>query len=181
MRIPSSISIVLTAPSTSETGTGTSTSDSGSDTGHEGRSIRRHIKLRTASSSPGRSGCRKDLLSATPLASGAIVDHTETTARNSRLNIQTRSRGSSGSSLLNPAVGIAHHVSQSSENLPQPPAQGPEGREGGIGPVWPGSLGGSADNPSAPHYTIQPVDQSFVSLITTHIFATSFSHGSWQR
>lgn len=178
MRIPSSISIVLTAPSTSDTSTSTSTSDSGSDTGPEGRSIRRHIKLRTASSSPGRSrsgsGCRKDLLSAS--ATPVIVDHTETTARNSRLNIQTRSRGSSGSSLLNPAVGIAHHVS--SENLPQPSAQGPEGREGGIGP---GPLGGSADNPSAPHYTIPPVDQSFVSLITTHIFATSFSHGSWQR
>ena len=169
MRMPSSISIAIAAPPASDT------SDSGSDAGHETRSIRRHIKLRT--SSPAR---RKELLSATPVANGVAVDHTETTARkNPRLNIATRSRGSSRSSLLNPAVGVALQVE--GENLPQPQPQpsapGPDSREGATGPT---GYAGSADNPAAPHYTIQSVDRSLVSLITTHIFAPSFSHGTRQ-
>lgn len=179
MRLPSPISIAITAAPTCDA------SDSGSDavTAHETRSIRHHIRLRTASS-PTR---RKALLSPP-----GEVDHTEVTARR-----RTRTRGSSGSSLLNPATSIAIDQNtvngnvngeKSPLNAPshtQPSVQGPEARKGATGP----GPAGSADNPVAspssgiPHYSVLPVDQSFVSLVTTaHLISLNFLHMvPWSR
>jgi hypothetical protein len=158
MRLSSSspVSITLTAP-TSEAG------DSGSDTAQETRSLRHHIRLRTSSPAS-----RKSLLSLTANANG-VADHTETTTRR-----RTRSRGLSGSSLLK--NNLKSEEIPSPTAAPQTSVQGTEAGEGATGPGFFGSSG-SADNPSpssTSHYTIVPVDQSFVSPITLLLISLIF-------
>jgi hypothetical protein len=170
MRLPSSISIAITPPPSE-------TSDSGSDTHLETRSLRHHIRLRTSSPAS-----RKSLLSVSSTRGDGDVDHTETTTRR-----QSRRRGFSGSSLLNPQNCVKSEQIPHGQPPAQPSVQGPEAGdlEGANGPesVVPS---GSADNPSpipssggTSHYTITSVDHSFVSP-HTHI-SRIFSHGTSLR
>lgn len=154
----SPVSITLTAPM----GEG----DSGSHTAHETRSLRHHIRLRTSSPAS-----RKSLLSVSATANGD-ANHTETTTRQ-----RARSRGWSGSSLLK------HNVKcEVTPGTQQRSVAESEVGEAGEGTSGPAALAGSADSPSssasaiASHYTIAPVDQSFVSRIHQPTHISGFFH-----
>ena len=150
----SPVSITLTAP--------VGESDSGRHTVHETRSLRHHIRLRTSSPAS-----RKSLLSLSATANGD-ADHTEITTRR-----RARSRGWSGSSLLK------HNVKcEVTPGTQQRSVQESEVGEAGEGTSGPAAPVGSADSPpsSASHYTIAPVDQSFVSRIHQPTHISGFFH-----
>ena len=183
----SSTSTTLTQ---SDTSTTESRSDSGSDAGsHRGddaRSIiRKHMSFRPRSESP--SSRRKAHLLALSSPSTDHVNNSpsEATAKsfsNPLLKFKSRSRGQSGSSLLNPTIKISSVSSVSRENLPQRLTQ----IASTAGILTPGPADSSNLIPAPHHHQQLPssvVDQSFIAVTTVSlsfpsIFSTCTSRGT---
>lgn len=170
-----------TAVLSSDSSTNASNSDSGSDAGsHQGEDsrsiIRKHVSFRPRSSSP--PSWKKGHLLGTSNPTSDHVPHSQTNAdsapksNSSFLRFRSRSRGLSGSSLLNPTIKIN---SVSSENLPQNNGvrQGTEYHRQPA-PILEGPAA-SADNSNPATHQLQVpqssssgVDNSFISAVSFH-------------